>query len=212
MAPGERIFSIKWMTAPAAPRAAPDGAASGQRVKTSARCRFDAIFDRYETAVYDYICGLVGSAGEAHDLTQDTFLRVYLALPTIPDDARIGAWVFRTATSVCLAHLRRRARVTGRSWAAFVSLFRPHRSAEGGAELAFHRAGSGEELPLLPAELPAHARACLLLRERHRLSYDEIAEALDTTRASVQSFLFHAREACRRRGAVVAAQPGHLLS
>lgn len=201
MVPGERSLSIKWTDAPVAQPPMPAGVVTGLRANTSKRSRFEAIFARYHTAVYDYICGVMGSAEDASDLTQDTFLQVYLALPAIPDDLPAGAWVYRIATTVCLTELRRRKRITRRSWAALVSLCRPRRASRDGSEQATRRAGGSAGAPLLLAELPADARACLLLRDRQRLSYDEIAEALRTTRAAVQSLLFHAREDCWRRHA-----------
>jgi RNA polymerase sigma-70 factor (ECF subfamily) len=45
--------------------------------------------------------------------------------------------------------------------------------------------------------LPHNQRAALLLRVRDELSYQEIAEILGVSRASVESLLFRARERLR---------------
>jgi RNA polymerase sigma-70 factor (ECF subfamily) len=46
--------------------------------------------------------------------------------------------------------------------------------------------------------LPRNQRAALLLRVRDELSYQEIAEILGVSRASVESLLFRGRERLRR--------------
>ena len=60
--------------------------------------------------------------------------------------------------------------------------------------------------------LSAPQRACILLREHHELTYDEIAEVLGTSRGEVATLLAGARDALRqgaqRPGAYTAARPG----
>jgi RNA polymerase sigma-70 factor, ECF subfamily len=217
MAPGERILGSGWRDAPdTQPLAhpAPAGTVPALLANTSTHSRFEAILARYETGVYDYIRGLVGNAGDANALTQDTFLRIYVALSTSRHDSPIDTWVFRIATSTCLDALRPRQHLTRRACTAFASLFRPRRPALGGPDQAPQWAGTdtstSEGAPRLLAELPADERACLLLRERHQFSYDEIAAVLTTTRVSVQSLLFHAREVRQRRYPQLASRPSQL--
>ena len=48
-------------------------------------------FSQYQTAIYNYIYRLMGSAEDAYDMTQDTFLKAYLALPNVI--AAGGTWI-----------------------------------------------------------------------------------------------------------------------
>ena len=65
-----------------------------------------------------------------------------------------------------------------------------------------------EEVGLLLRQMHPKYRLCLLLREYHDLSYDEIAEVLVTTRAAVKSLLFRAREEFRQVYRRAERQPG----
>jgi len=75
------------------------------------RPSFDQLFARYQGPLYRHILNLVGDAAQAQDLTQDTFLKAYQALP----GARAGAgaaWLYRIATNTALDALRHRRRLT----------------------------------------------------------------------------------------------------
>src|SRR4051812_14903742 len=61
-----------------------------------------AIFDRHQGEMLGFC--LVASGGDrdrALDLLQDTFVRVYRALPTLRDPEKFRGWVFAVAANVC---------------------------------------------------------------------------------------------------------------
>jgi len=72
---------------------------------------FDEMFTRYHGRIYGYLLGMVGDVEQAHDLTQDTFLKAYRALPTTRDLV-LPAWLYRIATNTALDALRHRRRLT----------------------------------------------------------------------------------------------------
>jgi RNA polymerase sigma-70 factor, ECF subfamily len=168
---------------------------------------FEALVARYQGAIYNYVYRLMGSAEDAGDLTQDTFLKAYLALPRTSDDLRVGAWLYRIATNVCLDELRHRKLVRWQPWEAFVSAFHPSQVAPDSPERECLSREDAQEVQALLGELHPKYRLCLLLREYQDLSYDEIAAVLQTTRAAVKSLLFRAREEFRRAYAKAARQP-----
>jgi RNA polymerase sigma-70 factor (ECF subfamily) len=51
---------------------------------------------------------MLGSAVDAEDATQESFLRAYRALRTFRPDASFAPWIYRIATNVCLDMLRAR--------------------------------------------------------------------------------------------------------
>ena len=63
---------------------------------------FDEIFQQFRDPIYSYIYHLMGSAEDAEDFTQDTFVKAYVALPNTPDDLKLKPWLYRIATNVCL--------------------------------------------------------------------------------------------------------------
>jgi RNA polymerase sigma-70 factor, ECF subfamily len=178
------------------------------RAQAGDHTAFETIFNQYQTAIYNYVYRLMGSAEDAYDLTQDTFLKAYLALPKTSDDLRVGAWLYRIATNVCLDELRHRKLVKWQPWEAFISVFHPSQVAKDSPERDCIDRENTEEVQLILDRLHPKYRLCLILREYHDLSYDEIAEVLNTTRAAVKSLLFRAREEFRQVYAKVERQPG----
>jgi RNA polymerase sigma-70 factor (ECF subfamily) len=178
------------------------------RAQAGDHAAFEVIFNQYQTQIYNYIYRLMGSAEDAYDLTQDTFLKAYLALPKTSDDLRVGAWLYRIATNVCLDELRHRKLVKWQPWEAFISVFHPSQVAKDSPERDCIDRENTEEVQLILNRLQPKYRMCLILREYHDLSYDEIAEVLNTTRAAVKSLLFRAREEFRQVYARMDRKPG----
>ena len=63
---------------------------------------FEAIYQRYERRIYSYIYRLMGNAEDASDLTQDTFVKAYQALPRAQGEMNLSAWLHRIASNTCL--------------------------------------------------------------------------------------------------------------
>jgi RNA polymerase sigma-70 factor (ECF subfamily) len=76
---------------------------------------FTAIVEQHGGAIRRYVQSVVGDRADAEDLTQETFLKAYRGLPSLRDEDRLTAWLYRIATHVCYDHLRRfqRARQRG---------------------------------------------------------------------------------------------------
>src|SRR5581483_2095887 len=60
---------------------------------------FDSLFLKYQDYVYHIIYGIVGSAEEARDLTQEVFLQVYRSLPKFRHGSRFATWLYRIAVN-----------------------------------------------------------------------------------------------------------------
>src|SRR5919202_1519655 len=103
-----------------------------QRVEAREELAFDEIFESYQERIYNCIYRLVGNPEEAHDLTQETFLRAYASLPKIQGELKVGPWLYRIATNLCMDQLRRRKLIRWEPWDSFVSLFHPKQIALGG--------------------------------------------------------------------------------
>ena len=168
---------------------------------------FETIFNQYQTAIYNYVYRLMGSAEDAYDLTQDTFLKAYLGPGQDLGRPPRGGLLYCIATNVCLDELRHRKLVKWQPWEAFISVFHPSQVAKDSPERDCIDRENTEEVQLILERLHPKYRMCLILREYHDLSYDEIAEVLATTRA-VKSLLFRAREEFRQVYARVERQPG----
>src|SRR5947209_19821945 len=81
---------------------------------------FDQIYDEYKTPIYNYVYHLVGDREQADDLTQDTFLKAFRALPKMDANLKLSAWLYRIATNTAYDALRRRNVIAWTTWHYYV--------------------------------------------------------------------------------------------
>ena len=95
--------------------------ASGKRAAIGAqslaqRWSFETIYDEFKTPIYNYVYHLVGNREQADDLTQDTFLKAFKALPKMDGNLKLSAWLYRIATNTAYDALRRRKLIAWMPW------------------------------------------------------------------------------------------------
>src|SRR5689334_2181482 len=155
---------------------------------------------RYQRALLAHCYRMSGSVREAEDLVQETFLRAWRAAASFEGRSSVRTWLYRIATNVCLTNLENRPR---RPLPA--GLGTPDAMAGDALELD-HEVTWLEPVPDAAVQvaerdtirlafvaalqhLPARQRAVLILRDVLRWSAAEVAEALDTSTAAVNSAL-----------------------
>src|SRR6516165_784553 len=174
---------------------------------------FTSATGRFRGELLAHCYRMLGSADEAEDLVQETYLRAWRSYPGFEGRASVRTWLYRIATNVCLTALERRGR-------------RPLPSGLGGpAEDAETPVVAGSEVPwlqplpdaLLAAEredpaavtvsragirlafvaalqyLSARQRAVLIMRDVLQWPAAEVAELLGMTTTAVNSGLRRAR-------------------
>ena len=148
---------------------------------------FDALFQRYQSRLLAFCRHMLGSTEDAEDVLQEVFTAAFNAI--CADDRPINArpWLYRIARNRCLNHLRRPQHAGQDSMDVF--------ERDGGATTAdtVHTREEFRQIVADVQELPESQRTALLLREIDALSYEQIAEAMDTTVPSVKSLLVRAR-------------------
>jgi RNA polymerase sigma-70 factor (ECF subfamily) len=150
---------------------------------------FAVIVRTYETPVYNYVLRLTnGDRALAEDLTQEVFLRVFQGLPRFSLRCKFTTWLFQVTKNRVLDELRARERrphtsVTLEDAPQFEVLDQPVERVE--AIDALWRA-----IEALSDDL----KMALLLRDVVGLSYNEIADSLEVTLATVKWRIFKARE------------------
>lgn len=157
---------------------------------------------------------MLGSAGEAEDMVQETYLRAWRAFHSFEGRSSVRTWMYTIATNTCLTALKRQSRrplpsglgqppgdprvpvVEDRSRDWLEPL--PDRMVWGEAQpdpAEAAVASEGVQLAVVAAlqDLPPHQRAALVLRDVLQLSAAETAEALGCTVAAANSALQRAR-------------------
>ncbi|KCZ52586.1 hypothetical protein HY29_04720 [Hyphomonas beringensis] len=71
-----------------------------------------ALVDRYSGGVLAVATRMLGDVQEAEDVTQETFLRAWKALPDWQPRAKFSTWLHRVALNLCYDRLRKRREVT----------------------------------------------------------------------------------------------------
>jgi RNA polymerase sigma-70 factor (ECF subfamily) len=154
---------------------------------------------------------LLGSAADAEDALQETWLRwVGVDLAAVRDQR---AYLVRIATRQALSRLRTLARRKE----SYVGpwLPEPLLTAPDVAEDVELADSLSMAMLLVLETLAPTERAVFVLREVFGLEYDEIAEAVDKTQAAVRQIAHRARAhvaARRPRGSVSAAETRHALA
>jgi RNA polymerase sigma factor (sigma-70 family) len=148
---------------------------------------FEALVQRYQPRLLAFCRHMLGSQEDAEDVLQEVFTAAFNAV--LADDRAINArpWLYRIARNRSLNHLRRPQPAGQDSMDVF--------ERDGGTTTAdtVHKREEFRQIVADVHELPETQRTALLLREIDALSYDQIAEAMDTTVPSVKSLLVRAR-------------------
>jgi RNA polymerase sigma-70 factor (ECF subfamily) len=149
---------------------------------------FSLIVRAYEVPVFNYVLRLVGDRSLAEDLTQEVFLRVYQGLPGFSLRSRFTTWLFQVTKNRVLDELRafeRRPRAV-----VAIEDIPPLEAVDTPLEQV-------EEMDAVWRaihELNVDLKMALLLRDVVGLSYNEIADSLEITLATVKWRIYKARE------------------
>lgn len=158
---------------------------------------FEAIFSRYQQQIFNYILRIMGDSEEAYDLTQDTFVRAYLALPKTSPDLNLTPWLFRIATNLCRDRLRRRKVIRWQPLEGVLGVFQWEDTSSYTPEREAIRNEQADAVHKVLQRLSPDHRLCLVLKEYQGLSCDEIGAIMGKSRSAVKSLLFRAREEFR---------------
>jgi len=166
-----------------------------QRARDGDQRAFAELVRRHQDRVFRFVLRMTGSRDESMDLTQDTFMKAWQALPRWEPQAQFGTWLFQIARNGALDLLRRRRTLE------FVPI-------EEDEDFVAQQLAPDEQVDLrqryglldaVLRELPLEHREILLLREVEQLSYTEIAATLGIQEGTVKSRIARARAALLER-------------
>jgi RNA polymerase sigma-70 factor (ECF subfamily) len=168
------------------------------RILGGERDLFNALVSRYEKRIINYVYRITHRYEEAHDLAQEIFVKVYLALDRYDPKYQFSTWLFRIAQNSAIDALRKKS-------ISEVPLSRPSTEDEpSGKEREFaddgispYRALKNKQLSAAiddaVGKLPPDYRELIQLRHFAELSYEEIASMKKLPLGTVKNKLFRAR-------------------
>jgi RNA polymerase sigma factor (sigma-70 family) len=148
---------------------------------------YEALVGRYHARILGFTRHMLASKEDAEDVTQESFAAAYSAMMADERAINVKPWLYRIARNRSLNHLRRQTAIG-------VDDFDHHVANQG--RTTEDEVSQREDLRQLMTDvrdLPESQRTALLLREIDALSYDQIAEAMETTVPSIKSLLVRAR-------------------
>lgn len=165
--------------------------------------RFEKLYLEHYGRVVSVLFRLTSSRGEAEELSNEVFWKLYRQRLLPSPDGSVGGWLYRTATNLGIDALRKNARR------------REHESEA--ARIAFQSRGPSGPLDgvlrderrrrvrrVLARLKPEHSQALVL--RASGFSYHEVAETLGVKRVSVGTLILRAEQAFRKHFRAVAGE------
>ena len=168
------------------------------------RDAFRTLFERYHRRAYALAFGVLRNQDDALDVVQDAFIKAHKYLDKFEGNSSFYTWLYRIVMNLAIDHLRKHRRIRP------VELDESHLDDSSGDELLPKMLGGNPGRALLDKEIRARIdqalgelsenhRAVLVMRELEGMSYEEMAQAMNCSKGTIMSRLFHARKNMQKR-------------
>lgn len=163
---------------------------------------FRQLVDRHQRRAFAIALALVRDENDASELVQDAFLRVFKGLNSFQGGSSFFTWLYRIITNLSIDLIRKPGRQlvdidearfdADESQEAEFPLLSRVDGADP-ADVVRRREIAGRLQAALDA-LPPYHRGVIVMREIEGLSYEEMAQAMNVSKGTIMSRLFHARQ------------------
>jgi RNA polymerase sigma-70 factor (ECF subfamily) len=159
---------------------------------------FNQLVVQYQSLAYNVAYRVVGDGDAAADATQEAFISAYRAIARFRGGS-FKAWIMRIVTNACYDQLRVKQRRPTTSLDADPDLDRHEWNVDPGErpEAYVVRQELGQIIQRGLATLPAEQRTCVVLSDIQGMSYDEIAQTMNSSLGTVKSRLYRGRRKLR---------------
>ena len=169
-----------------------------ERVKNGDKKAYDLLVLKYQQRVINLISRFVKNHADALDVSQETFIKAYKALPNFRGESAFYTWLYRIAVNTAKNHLTVQSRKITKSDYDVTEI----EQIEGNMTLTEQTTPENllikdelQDIVLNTIEnLPEDLKSAIMLREIEGLSYEEIAAVMECPVGTVRSRIFRARE------------------
>jgi RNA polymerase sigma-70 factor, ECF subfamily len=160
---------------------------------------FQHLVKRHRNWAYGFVLKTVRNPEVAADILQEAFIRVFKNLAKFRMESSFNTWFHRILYNLCIDHWRRSGRRFHMEYNDSLSVDGKGVGVAGGYDITnpernVRRIEVVKLLDEAMATLSLEHRTCIILREVEGLSYDEIADVIDSPKGTVMSRLHHARK------------------
>lgn len=159
---------------------------------------YNILQKKYRRQLASAIRKMIKDEDDIDDLTQDTFIKIFRALPSYQPSYLFTSWIFRIASNTCIDFLRKKRFTT-------ISLNQQSNNSDDDYILEIEDNSYQPEIELVISErknillnavneLPENYREIIKLRHTEDLDYKEISERLNLPLGTVKAHLFRARK------------------
>jgi RNA polymerase sigma-70 factor (ECF subfamily) len=159
---------------------------------------FGDLVGRYERPVFNLAYRMLGDPREAEDAAQEAFIRAYTNLFRYDVNRSFKTWILSITSNHCIDRLRKR-RLT---YLSIDEPLPPHPALTSdmqAPEAAALERERSQKIQDMLNELNEEYRLVVVLRYWYDMSYQEIADMLETTESAIKSRLFRARQALAKQ-------------
>ncbi len=150
---------------------------------------FNKIVRTYNERLYWHVRKIVISHDDADDVIQNTFVKVWKALPNFRGDAQLYTWLYRIATNEALSFLKKKKKHL------FQSIDTVSYQLESQIDGSYFTGNEIEKkLQKAILTLPTKQRLVFNMKYFDELKYDEISEILGTSVGALKASYHHAKQ------------------
>jgi RNA polymerase sigma-70 factor (ECF subfamily) len=157
---------------------------------------FEQLVKKYQPMVFSTIYRYIGYPDDVEDLAQEVFIKIWRNIRQFKKKSKFSTWIYRITANHCLSFRTK------------------HKKAPVSLDALTEQGSNPEPLTHVPDyekthklalireaihDLPERQRMALILSQYEEKTYKEIAEIMHTSVASVESLIFRARTALKKR-------------
>ena len=162
------------------------------RSRTGDTESFNQLVRRWERPIFALAYRTLGREEDARDVTQETFLRAFRALPGFKGQAKFSSWLYRITLNLCRDWIRRHRRAPISQLPDGADPL--ELAAERGAVESIEDLVARRELSAAVEEamtvLPEEQRTTIILKEYHGLTFQEVAELMNCPLSTAKTRLY----------------------
>lgn len=161
---------------------------------------FRRVFQEHKHRVFNTALGLVQNRHDAEDVTQEVFVNLHQTLSSFKGQSQLSTWIYRITVNKSLDFLK--AKQAKKRSGFVVSLFGSKSDEDRPIDVPdfvhpgvqMERQEAATALFRAINQLPEQQKVAFTLSKVEGLSYQEIADVLETSIPSIESLLFRAKQ------------------